>query len=98
LKVGTHALQFIPGYKSTNYPEYWRAWIDYNQNHVFEANEVIYSSGPSAGSQSNIFTLPASALLGATRMRIIMSYGTINNACGNFTFGEAEDYLINIVN
>ena len=43
------------------------------------------------------FTIPATATLGATRMRVQMSYNaTPTSSCQAFTYGQVEDYTVNI--
>lgn len=80
-------------------------YIDFNHNAVFEANEfsVIKNFNnyfPSVG--NGILQLPANAMLGLTRMRIILSTGpqNLNNSlpCSAYKYyGETEDYLVSIV-
>ncbi len=83
------------------------AFIDYNQNGNFnDAGERVFTGNTSTGVAGNIFTvagsviIPATATLGNTRLRVVLSQGTtgpgIQNPCGTFTFGETEDYTINI--
>ena len=75
-------------------------WFDWNQNGIFDATEwtQITTSGTS-GTIS--FTVPATALIGKTLMRIrTRSTGSSNasgDACTQFFSGETEDYLINII-
>ncbi len=98
LTAGTSAsITLTPGFTGSSYTEYWNVYIDYNQNGVFtEANEKV-ASGSSSAAISRSFTPPTSAKNGATRMRIIMHYGSNRTAtCGTFTDGEAEDYTVNI--
>ena len=46
---------------------------------------------------STSFTVPSSALDGATRMRIVMKYNATPTACeASFSYGEVEDYTVNI--
>ena len=75
-------------------------WIDYNQNGDFENNEFhLIGSGNGVTIDSTI-AIPVNALPGSTRMRIRVRYNTQitgNQACATFTFGETEDYLVNIV-
>ena len=75
-------------------------WIDYNQNGTFEPTEwaqVTVSSN--TGSVS--ITIPDSAVLGVTGLRIRSRVSTANNgptdACSQFGSGETFDFLINIV-
>jgi hypothetical protein len=75
-------------------------WIDYNQDGDFsDAGEQIFSK--SLASRSAIlssFTIPTTAKLGYTRMRVILQDGTYPRSyCGDITTGEVEDYTINIV-
>jgi hypothetical protein len=46
---------------------------------------------------SGSFTVPTTATLGSTRMRVIMRYNaTPTTPCGTFDFGQVEDYTVNI--
>jgi hypothetical protein len=91
------------------YSEGYAAWIDYNDNYVFDANERIgFSNGQVAGSGS-VGVLGSSASfpiaiacnppLGTHRLRVRAMYNTIGSAvtaCTNNSYGEIEDYLITI--
>lgn len=90
-------------YSSPTY-EQVKVWIDYNKNGVFEASELIAhtnGAGLVGGSTSFNFTVPTSLAAGDYRMRVRMVYGgtstTTFDACGNESFGETEDYLVNII-
>ncbi|WP_234111239.1 MULTISPECIES: T9SS type A sorting domain-containing protein [Chryseobacterium] len=81
------------------------AWIDYNQNGIFEASELtVIGTGLNQAINGNI-TIPGTALLGPTRMRVMVlaSQNPVSQeyACGpiaaNNPFGEMEDYTVNIV-
>ena len=51
----------------------------------------------STGATSSTFTVPTTALNGATRMRVQMQYGAYQtNPCATYTYGEVEDYTVNI--
>jgi bacillolysin len=98
LAAGSAAsISVTPGFTSTAYIEYWRVFIDYNHNGTLnDAGEMItVGSGKSTVAKS--FTVPATALSGPTRLRVVMHYGTARtNPCGSFTYGEVEDYTVNI--
>jgi hypothetical protein len=52
----------------TAYTEYWKIWIDYNQNGTFETSEEIVSG--SSSSSANKYFYGTSALAGTTRMSV----------------------------
>lgn len=78
-------------------------WIDWNYDGDFDdANEVfvityqhdIPSSG--LGTGTGTITVPADARLGATRMRLRVLYTGAVESCGNASYGEVEDYTVNV--
>lgn len=77
-------------------------WIDLNQNGTFSANELVYDSGvfpvTPITATGNI-TIPYTALPGNTRMRVRLhdsSLGGNATPCGTSTYGQVEDYTLNI--
>ncbi len=77
-------------------------WIDYDRNNVFDTGEgvqVIPIAGATTGTAS--FTVPTTAALGATGLRIrTRSSGSANgpsDACTTFGSGETQDYVVTIV-
>lgn len=80
--------------------EYVAAWIDYNQNGVFDTDEYTFIGiSPGGAVLTNNITIPVTAQLGITRMRVRIRFNTNLNpgdACIGYTFGETEDYLIDI--
>ena len=90
-------ISYSAGFKSTKYTEYWRVWIDWNQNGTFETTELVASKTSSvATTLSSTFTVPTTALIGATRMRVTMKYNAAPTACETFSYGEVEDYTVNV--
>jgi hypothetical protein len=69
-------------------------WIDYNQNKIFEASEMVLAL-PRAFSFANI-PIPANAPVGTTRMRVALKTIGVPTSCETFDRGEVEDYTINI--
>ncbi len=84
-----------PGYAGRSYSQYWKIWIDYNNDGDFSdtGEEVFSSSGTSAVSGN--FTVSSGAS-GQKRMRVSMRYGGSPDSCGAFIYGETEDYIIDI--
>ncbi len=76
------------------------AWIDYNQNGLFEPSEWVQIT-INASSGTVTLNIPANAVLGKTgfRVRTNYSFGTngANNACTRFFDGETFDFLVTIV-
>ncbi|MDI1234432.1 MAG: DUF5011 domain-containing protein [bacterium] len=80
------------------------AWIDYNRSNTFEAGEgvaVTPTTGTSGVRYINYtFTVPCNINPGITRLRAMVSETTVlnnpNSACGTYTWGETEDYAVNL--
>lgn len=97
----SYSIALTAKYSYENYDEYWRAWIDYNGDNVFSADEIVISRftadlgfGIITHTVDNDFTVPASVSNGAVRMRVALSRGGYATPCGEFEFGEVEDYTI----
>lgn len=88
------------------------AWIDYNDNNIFEASELIGSTATTIGTGTGGTPIPANHTasftinlsctppLGTHRMRVRDVYfvnGPTIDPCATYTFGETEDYLVNII-
>jgi len=85
------------GFSGSSYTEYWHVWIDWDHSGTFDADErMVYGSSSSADKLSATFTVPSDAQLGSTRMRITMKYNAAATACETFSYGEVEDYTINV--
>ncbi|MCB0518465.1 MAG: hypothetical protein KDD27_05985, partial [Saprospiraceae bacterium] len=98
----TYDLRIRNGSCSGNhYGAYVAAYIDYNQNGDYtDAGELVYSFGPTTGLNTipigNV-TIPGSATLGTTGMRIVFTEGSsVPPPCGTYSYGETEDYLVTI--
>lgn len=97
---GTYNLRLVPGYNSFVFDEYFRVWIDFNNDGDFlDPLEQIYDSGPGVnGPVTATFTVPGNGITGGTRMRVAMRYEFAPTACGNnFDYGEVEDYCVDIL-
>ncbi len=96
IEQGT-TVQLDVSFESGTYTDYVRAWIDWNQDYNFDTDEAFdLGSGASATVSTNIL-VPATATLGSTRMRIIEQYNSYPEPCNpSSTYGETEDYTVNI--
>ncbi len=82
-----------------NYLNSYAAWIDYNNNGVFDADERIFSHSTTTSNSTvtGNFTVPSNVNPLTTTMRVSMSYdSTIPEPCGIFAHGEVEDYAVNL--
>lgn len=88
-------LTLTPGFSATR-KLYWKVFIDLNNNGVFtDSGEEVYAIFSSQTLTPQI-TIPASAVNGNIRMRIIVSYNSITSSCGTYNYGETEDYTLNV--
>jgi hypothetical protein len=99
LTVGSsNTITVTPTWTSTIYSEGYAAWIDYNKDGDFaDTGELIWSrTATTTTPVSGTFTVPAAASLGSTRLRVSMKYNGVPTSCETFTYGEVEDYSVNI--
>ncbi|MFT5858910.1 MAG: hypothetical protein ACI865_001006 [Flavobacteriaceae bacterium] len=86
----------------TLYDEQTRIWLDLNQDGTFDASELVFDQGtPTQTDVTGTINVPASATLGSTRLRVQTAYvggtTTLPSECGSFTWGEVEDYCVNLI-
>ncbi len=70
-------------------------FVDWNQNGIFtDAGEMVYTTaGYVYSNPSGSFTVPATALSGSTRMRVVVNYFSSSPvSCNSGITGETEDY------
>src|SRR5690606_21438978 len=73
------------------------AWVDWDQNGVFDVPSEQYPLTQSGGVFTGTITVPTTAPLGSTGMRLRMSWNTPPLPCGTQGYGDIEDYTINVV-
>ena len=76
-------------------------WIDWNQNCSFLDAGESFDLGQTPGTSGTFIltaniTIPATALTGTTRMRVAERYSLNPAPCDIATYGEPEDYTVNI--
>src|SRR5690606_32344678 len=76
-----------------------RTWGDWDQNFLFDANEMVYASpNRKERKHTGSIRIPKNIATDNYRMRIMVAYDIIpNNPCGNSFYGEAEDYTIQVI-
>jgi serine protease len=96
-------IKIIPGYSGSETKEYFRVFVDYNQDGDFEDDdELVFDPGFALeGAAEGIIYVPELALGGSTRLRVMMKFTTPNDnpptPCANFDFGQTEDYCAELL-
>ena len=100
----TYDIGINVGYDSHVFDEFFKIWIDYNQDGQFDENiELAYNSGEAAiNGVTGQITIPGDAIPGNTRMRVAIKSAQNNTTlsptpCETIDFGEVEDYCVNII-
>jgi len=84
------AVTLTPGFNGGPWTEYWKIWIDYNDDHDFEdAGEEVFSGASTTVVTGNFTVSPVNI---TSRMRVTMKYSAYPTPCETFTYGEVEDY------
>jgi hypothetical protein len=86
----------------TSYSHAVYVFIDFNQDGDFtDANEkttIFAYANPGTHTINSTISIPSTATLGNTTMRILcVESSSFSNPCGTYTWGETEDYTINII-
>ena len=72
-------------------------WVDWNLDEDFTNDGTITVSGsPGVGPYTANITVPDDAEGGPTRMRVRIVYATTPTPCGTSTYGECEDYTLDV--
>ena len=96
---GTYDLTITTGYSN----QYIRVWIDLNDDYVFDTNsdELILDNHliAAVGTSTVQVTIPSDAALGSHVMRAKANWNSVvpDDACEVTSYGETEDYTVNIV-
>jgi len=98
-KGTNYTISITPSWTSTKYNEGYAVFIDYNNDGDFiDAGEKVVSKAASQTTPQTVsFTIPSTATNGAKTMRVVMKRDGIPAACETFTYGQVEDYTINII-
>jgi hypothetical protein len=75
-------------------------YADWNQDGLFTGpGELLVNvtTGVIQGNNTGTFSIPANVTLGTTRLRVIAVEGAVPGPTGNYTWGETEDYCVNII-
>lgn len=93
----------VKGNTDGNFTTHINAYFDWNQDGDFDdagegfyVGSIVNSTGLDAVQASLNILIPAAALDGTTRMRIIKKFNTQAPPCNTLGFGQAEDYTLSI--
>lgn len=95
-----NTISITPVWTSTKYNEAYAVYIDYNRDGDFtDSGELAWTrAGSQTTPSTGSITIPTTASLGSTRMRVMMQYSSIpSSSCGSYTYGQVEDYTLNIL-
>lgn len=96
----------LKGFTGGSYTNYFVVYFDWNQDGDFLDDSEMYQIGlinSSTGVDDKILTgtieVPATALEGVTRMRVVKSFGSYSNSCltASAGYGQVEDYSVTVV-
>ena len=88
---------------ATNNNRFVKVFIDYNNNGVFDSNELVHTSAAiTNGDYSANFDLISNLIINQfTKLRVVVAETTAAanvTACGTYTTGETQDYTLRVVN
>lgn len=99
VKGNAYTITITPYWSFIKFSEAYAVYIDFNGDGDFtDAGELAWSktAGTTSPVSGNI-TIPATAVTGDTRMRVIMKYNSLPaSSCGTFDYGQVEDYTLRI--
>lgn len=98
----TALVSISPGFSGGLSKEYFRVFVDFNQDGDFDDDgELAFDPGFALeGPANGLIHVPAFAASGITRLRVMMKFTTPNDdppaACSDFDFGQVEDYCVEL--
>lgn len=85
-----------------NYGGVATVWIDFNGNNLFDPSEAVvtWQGTPPMVAANYVVNIPASALSGQTRIRVMQAENQVLplDPCTSFTWGSVTDFVIEIEN
>lgn len=97
-KGSSYNLSVTISFNGGPWTEHVWAFIDWNQDCDFTDSGESFDLGQvsAAGTLTLSIPVPASASNGATRMRVSQKYNGDPTSCEAFSYGEVEDYSVNV--
>ena len=100
---GVYPIELTPDYRGSGFTQDFHVYVDWNQDAEFTADELVLQEiAPKGSVARGRFTVPATAGVGLTRMRVIMQFNSVKtNGCPNGASqqysGEVEDYCVDLI-
>lgn len=96
-----YPIKLTPGFPGGAFNEYFRAWIDWDQNGQFDdATERVFDSGTAAQVPVSTDVLVGNVPVGTARLRVAMKYTGVNGSkplpCTSFQYGQVKDFCVEI--
>ncbi|NDC40951.1 MAG: hypothetical protein EBZ77_05285, partial [Chitinophagia bacterium] len=88
---------------SSSYRMNAQVWIDFNDNRTFETSESVGGINNYVSTANFYLNIPITAATGTHRMRVMAtyysggSYPSLDPCTTYYSYGEARDYMVNIV-
>src|SRR5690606_14517807 len=85
---------------TTNWDLAVKMWIDWNNNMVFDTDELVASFTPSgwdSQTYTGSFLIPLGTPVGDYRIRLRASWNGDFGPCGTISNGETEDYTLTVI-
>ena len=93
-----NTITITPQWGSTAYSEAYGVFVDLNNDGDFsDTGETVFTkTGTTTTPVTGSITIPTSATGTTVRMRVIMRYSIVPTGCASFTYGQVEDYTLNL--
>lgn len=100
-KGQSYEITITPDWSGTIYSEGYAVYIDWNNDGDFsDSGETAFTKAASKTTPvTGTITVPTNYTYeGKVRMRVSMSFNAVPSACGTFSYGQVEDYSLDVVN
>jgi len=98
----SYPIQCYPGFPAQAFNQNFRVWIDCNNDGIFQSPEerLFDAAEPTQTLAEGTITIPENAIPGYVRMRVAMRYAQFSSTepliCGEWDYGEVEDYCVTL--
>jgi hypothetical protein len=84
----------------SDFPKYWSVWMDVNRDGDIGDEDELLLTGMTVDDIlfEKSITIPGEAEWGKTMLRVAMQYNKQSEPCGEFEYGEVEDYTLIVGN